>query len=199
VCLTKLGGRGVVVPGGLILTAAHCVGWSNNESAGMALGDHYLEHIRTADGRKLVFSVAAVEPVADIAVLRPPDDQSFPGEYIAANCWVSGLEPVRPFGGDLWSQEDYPVLVYHKDKTWGRATATIYDANQPTVWLKSEKFIKGGASGGPIVTTAGESVGIVSFAHGSATPTADPYPHDGVASRPSHALPGWVLNRIKEA
>lgn len=42
------GGQGVLVPGKLILTAAHCVTW--DADGGMVLGDHYIEDITTANG-----------------------------------------------------------------------------------------------------------------------------------------------------
>ena len=59
--LTKKGGCGVLVPGGFILTAAHCVEWS--ATGGMALGDYCMEPVETRQGAKFMVSVCAVEPV----------------------------------------------------------------------------------------------------------------------------------------
>ena len=51
VTITKLGGRGVLVSNGIILTAAHCINWS--VEGGMVLGDHYHEIIETSSKRNL--------------------------------------------------------------------------------------------------------------------------------------------------
>src|SRR5262249_32084812 len=67
VSLSDLGGQGVLVPGGLILTAAHCIKWSG--TGAMVLGDYFVERIKTRDGRSFRASVCAAEPVADIAAL----------------------------------------------------------------------------------------------------------------------------------
>src|SRR5262245_62003024 len=73
VWLPKMRGQGVLVPGGFILTAAHCIEWSREGR--MALGEHFTERVETADGRKFVAAVVAAEPVSDIAVLGPADPQ----------------------------------------------------------------------------------------------------------------------------
>src|SRR5579862_4192191 len=69
--LPEKGGCGVLVPGGFILTATHCIEWSG--TGGMVLGDVYPTSIETASGAKFRVDVAACEPVADIAVLGELD------------------------------------------------------------------------------------------------------------------------------
>jgi hypothetical protein len=93
VLLKKLGGRGVLVPGGFILTAAHCIKW---KGTGGVLGDYSLEPILTSDGRKFLASVCAVEPVADIAALQAPDDEVLFDDYEAFEEFVDDVEPVPP-------------------------------------------------------------------------------------------------------
>jgi hypothetical protein len=58
--------QGVLVPGGFILTAAHCINWSR--TGAMALGDHYIETM-ASDGVTYKIGPFAVEPVMDIAAL----------------------------------------------------------------------------------------------------------------------------------
>lgn len=129
--LPKRGGRGVLVAGGYILTAAHCVGWSHE--GGMALGDHYLEEVRTRDGRAFRLEVAAVEPVADVAVLAEPDnlyeDQVAFGRWqrdaAAVPLYFGKLQPkdIDPrLGPERW---ECPALVYNLDRKWVKATAIV--------------------------------------------------------------------------
>src|SRR4051812_29212571 len=72
--LSPRGGRGVLVAGGFVLTAAHCV--RAVYTGDMALGDDYHECVKLADGQKLKLRVEAVEPVADIAALGAPGPES---------------------------------------------------------------------------------------------------------------------------
>jgi hypothetical protein len=72
VLVTRQRGRGILVPGGKILTAAHCITWSG--AGGMVLGEWFVETIQTAAGASIQTQVCAAEPVADIAwiLLMPP-------------------------------------------------------------------------------------------------------------------------------
>lgn len=80
VTLLKKGGRGVLVAGNLIVTAAHCIGFECSGS--MVLGDYYIEEIETVQGRLRV-TPRAVEPVSDVAVLGSLDDQEFYKDHSA--------------------------------------------------------------------------------------------------------------------
>jgi hypothetical protein len=76
------GGQGVLVPGDLILTAAHVVNWTHTGI--MALGDdeRFIQSV-IAGGAPLLIYPRAIEPVADLAVLGALDDQWAPDEYEA--------------------------------------------------------------------------------------------------------------------
>lgn len=65
VALTKLGGRGVLVRGGIILTATHGINF--NTAGDMALGGFYVEDVLTATGELVKAGPLAVEPVSDVA------------------------------------------------------------------------------------------------------------------------------------
>jgi hypothetical protein len=94
---SRKGGRGILVPGGLILTAAHCVNWSLEGD--MVLGDDYLEKVQTADGEELLLSVLAIEPVADVAVLGAPDNQRLLEQAIAFDEFTARTKPAALFRG----------------------------------------------------------------------------------------------------
>lgn len=84
------GKQGVIVPCGLIVTAAHVITWEGTGS--MALGDNYIEDIRVGD-RKIRAQVYAAEPVSDIAVLGAPDDQGPLAE--AYETCIESLDPLE--------------------------------------------------------------------------------------------------------
>lgn len=90
--LTKQDGRGVLVPGGLILTAAHCIKW--NGTGGMTLGDFFIEDIETSDGRKLKATPLAVEVISDIAILGALDGWEFANEADEFATFCQSTSPV---------------------------------------------------------------------------------------------------------
>jgi hypothetical protein len=63
-------GQGVLVPGGFIITATHCINWDGEGT--MVLGDHYVERIKASNGATYKVSPDAVEPMLDIAALGAP-------------------------------------------------------------------------------------------------------------------------------
>src|SRR5690242_9920977 len=90
--LTAVGGQGVLVPGGYILTAAHCINWDGR--GGMTNGDDYfIEPIETRDGTKLLAGPCAVEPMSDLAVLCSPDSNEYGDDWIAFEGWCEATEP----------------------------------------------------------------------------------------------------------
>lgn len=195
--LPRLGSQGVLVPGGFILTAAHCIEWST--SGGMALGDYCLEPILTKSGGRFRVSVDAVEPVADIAVLGAADEQTFSDDADAFEsfCETTAAVPicVDDFKGTTLGEEEQSVLAHvltHRG-TWIEA-----DVSEPGfgpagygAWLKAKKKISSGTSGGPIVNDAGHLLGVVSWS-GEKT-------FNGAFPRPHRALPVWIWDRIKVA
>lgn len=72
--LPRLRGQGVLIPGGKILTAAHCVGWT--AEGDMVLGEPFIEPVRFGP-REFKLTPFAVESVCDVAVLGALDDQTF--------------------------------------------------------------------------------------------------------------------------
>jgi Trypsin-like peptidase domain len=183
-------GRGVLVPGNLVLTAAHCVTYSIEGE--MALGDHFFDELETPQGRVKVTPLA-VEPVADIAVLGALDAQEFWQEWEAFDTWCAHTPPVPLCVQAMPLREPFPVYVYtHRDQ-WLEARATVVRDEVASVWLDVAGHIEGGTSGSPVVTEHGEVVGIISITGSGPAETHC----EGPQPRPAHALPVWVLHHIQ--
>ena len=192
----KLHAQGVLVPGGYILTAAHCIKWDG--TGAMALGDWYVETIQVSDGTQHKVSPCAVEPMTDIAVLAAVDGQEMFEECHAFEKFCEATEPVPVSEDDFphVTADGPPVRVHiltHK-RTW--ASGDARRVNSPpfgNVWVAFDTPIGGGTSGGPVIDDNGLLVGVVSHA------SEDPKACNGKIPRPHLALPAWVWNRIKRA
>jgi hypothetical protein len=183
-------GRGVLVPGQMVLTAAHCVTYTND--ATMALGEHFSEMLQTAQG-ELQVAPLAVEPVTDIAVLGALDYEEFPQEVEAFETWCASTPAVPVCFQDVLLFEPFPVYIYTHIEQWVEARATVTRADLPRLWVEVSAPLESGTSGSPIVTPDGAVIGIVSNT-GSRDDVMVCY---GIHPRASLALPAWVLQQIQ--
>jgi S1-C subfamily serine protease len=159
--LPRLMGQGVLVPGGFIVTAARCVGWTPECS--MTLGGCLPEPIVTADGRKILAGPLAVEPVADLAVLGTVDDQTFSKEAAAFAAFCEDTPPVRLAIDTLKAFVPLPAYVFTHDRgVIIPATLRLVRAGSASLWLHSDYRISRGTSGSPVVTEDGRLWGIIS-------------------------------------
>ena len=186
--LTKKGGQGVIVPDGLILTAAHCIAASLEGD--MVLGDFFLEEIEFG-GQKIVAQVYVVEPVSDIAVLGTPDDQTFYKEAIAFDKALELIEPVEIRSEDLELFREIPAMVFTHTRLWLQASVQKCNESASTLAINTPA-IDGGTSGGPVIDQEGRLFGIISMI-GCTIGRED---HIGQIPWPSRALPVWVVKRI---
>lgn len=200
--LPAKGGRGVIVPGGYILTAAHCVSWDTE--GGMTLGDFYFQEVKTSDGQTLSTSVLAVEPVADIAVLGSVDEQDCAEDADAFEEAITRISPVSLFLGKMrlidrreW-RYGLPVLFFSQNRQWKKATAETTKSYQRGFTMKGVELPRPGDSGGPIVTPAGELAGIVSTGGDMASDQSCDH-SSATAPRLLHCLPAWVMKEIRAA
>jgi hypothetical protein len=197
VTLAGRGGRGVLVPGGFILTAAHCVDFTT--SGEMATGEEHLESVITTTGATFRLSVHAVEPVADIAVLGEADDQVFVEDAERFGAFCDSTLPVPVSVDDFEYRAPVRVLVLSLGNKWIAATAMrggIPDKAPPTVGVEAEDNIRSGMSGGPFIDEVeGTLVGIVSWSAEGRSGDS----REGVMPRPHLALPRWAWHRIAEA
>jgi hypothetical protein len=193
--LPTTGGQGVLVPGGFVLTAAHCTAWTI--SGGMALGDYCLEEIITPSGHNFRLEVSAIEPVSDVAALASPDDQLFYDDAAAFDAFCEATTPVRVSSTDFDVEVPVPVHILTPSGAWLHAQATRHGLPGAlpggTVWITPERGIASGSSGGPVIDAGGRLVGIVSWSR------ARVGAHDGRMARPRLALPVWVWRHIQAA
>jgi hypothetical protein len=93
------------------------------------------------------------DPVGDVAMLGPPDNQVWPKEAAAYDELVNNMGTLRigdiPKRGAVW--------LLNLDGQWKPAAATLTDAG---LELPSGSTV-GGMSGSPIVTTDGATFGLV--------------------------------------
>lgn len=188
--LTKKMGQGVIIPGGFILTAAHCISW--DIEGGMPLGDFYLEPVKSRCG-EFAASVEAVEPVSDIAILGPPDRQNFYDEFDSYQMIIAKLLPVpislikpKPF-------QPLPAFIRTHKETWIRAEAQLGRKDAPTLRLKTEEQVESGTSGGPVVDEDGCLLGVISHSSENMKDCSGSIP------RPYFTLPCWIVKRIKDS
>jgi Trypsin-like peptidase domain len=213
--LPRRGGQGVLVAGGLVVTAAHCIGWT--AEGAMAYGDPTPEKIEYG-GRELVADVVAVEPCADIAVLGVLDGQVFPDEADAFEAWCEGTAPVRLYTEDLppeastpprgmlrsmWLRHrpsiHIPAHILTHDKGWVRARVKQIRRDAKGLAIEAEERIQGGTSGGPVIASDGRLLGVISRAGETFTMRGE---FEGLTPfyvpRPDRSLPVWVVSRIRE-
>lgn len=185
------GGQGVLVPGGFILTAAHCITYTIDGR--IVLGDWTVEVITTRDGRTIRVAPLAVEPVADIAALGALDSQAFPrdAEAFEAFCEATPAVPLSADELDLFAPVDAFILS-HKG-TWLEARAECFQEGHRSLAIDAAEQIEGGTSGGPIVNARGELLGVVS----NSSETGGSC--NGFAPRPLLSLPAWIARDISAA
>jgi S1-C subfamily serine protease len=188
--LPRLIGQGVLVPGGFIVTAARCIGWTADDS--MMLGG-LPEPVITADGRKIVAAPLAVEPVADLAVLGAMDDQAFSREAAAFAAFCDATPPVRLAIDTLKAFVPLPANVLTHDRgVIVPATVRTVHAGSASLWLNSDYRISRGTSGSPVVTEDGRLWGIISTI--GAGPEEEPC--QGFIPRVHLAGPAWLVRQM---
>jgi hypothetical protein len=132
-----------------------------------------------------------VDPVSDLAMLGPPDDQALPDEASAYEILVSQatalpIADVRGDVGDLslgWLLSLAGVWLECKVSHYGGGLF-VSEASQG---------IEGGMSGSPILRDDGAVIGVVSSSsgqHGEIQTSGGPNP------RLTHHLPGWLLREV---
>jgi hypothetical protein len=184
-------GQGVLVPGGFIITAAHCIDW--DAKGAMVLGDHFFEMIKASNGTTYKVSPYAVEPVHDIAALGAVDGQELFDECRDFEEFCEVTEAVPVSTDDFEERVPVPVHVLTHAGAWiaGRACrhSVLPGGLDGSVAVEFDGAIECGTSGGPVVDENGLLVGVISnFSEGPNLCGSLPRPH--------LALPVWVLNRI---
>jgi hypothetical protein len=182
--------QGVLVPGGYILTAAHCISWEVTSS--MTLGDHYIETIRASDGVTYKTGPVAIESLMDIAALAALDVELYDA-CVAFETFCEATEPVPVSSKGFPVDIPVPVHVLTHDKGWMAGRACRYGHPllplHGNVAVEFDAPIAGGTSGGPVIDNDGLLVGVISQ-------PSETHPSTALMPRPHLALPVWVWNRI---
>ena len=184
--------RGVLIPGNMILTAAHCV--SMNLDA-VNLNDGPIEHIITAKGEQLTVEAIAVEPVNDIAVLGSLDEQERSEEAGAFEAFCRSTKAVKICLARFEAFESFPVHILNANGKWIWAKAKKCHEDAQVFIVEPDENIEAGASGGPIVTEDGELVGIVTKLSHSIVSGVTKSAW-GWTPYPPLTLPLWVTKRV---
>ena len=151
VALPKVGSQGVLVPGGFVLTAAHCVTWYTTGAWRWATTASSPCGMRS--GKIFRMEVFAVEPVSDIAVLGSADEQALSEDAEAFEAFSNETHPVPVRDDDFKLDAAVDVYVLTHRDTWVAARASHHGSFGigGAVWLRAEADIEGGTSGGPVI------------------------------------------------
>jgi len=189
--LDETGGRGVLVEGDLIITAAHCIAVSEEMSPGQV--DNETLIITSNGSQSILVQVLAAEPVQDIAALGGIGGHypSSPEDVERFEIFCENTTPLPICQREF--EFEFPIFIYDHKARWltGKADPTrsrylhYIHLDQPT--------IEQGASGSPVVNDTGELLGIL-------VREGAPPGFFILIPRPHLTLPVWVvkiLNRTK--
>jgi hypothetical protein len=182
-------GRGFVVAGigrhdpGLVVTAAHCLpSWP--EAYPDTWDTLHRDLLGPLGTQPTVWADCLfVDPVGDIAVLGPVDDQELGNEAAAYEQLVGDAVPLRIADVALGD----PVWLLSLDGAW--FSAAVDHMGMGLMVSQTVQPIRAGMSGSPIVQR-GAAVGVISNSHGGAD---DGDHHEGFEPRLVRHLPGWLL------
>jgi len=188
-------GRGVLVNGNIIITAAHLVDFECDGS--MVTGSkHYIENIRTSQGDSKVTPLL-VDPISDIAVLGSLYEQTlydYNGESDAFIDYCDKTKPAQLFMDDLVQMQEHPIYLYNHRRIWISGSIKWCN-NYPMLSIMTKEKIECGASGSPIINKSGELVGIISASHNHSFSETDNR-YFGRSAYIKIVLPIWIMNRI---
>jgi hypothetical protein len=106
----------VLVFGEFILTAAHCIGWDSQ--VGMALGDWYVETVKTSIGEQFKLTPVIVEPVNDSAVRGEIDNQVFPKDADKFERFREEITPVAICQNVYQRGQSHEVYIMDLEGKW---------------------------------------------------------------------------------
>jgi hypothetical protein len=177
------GGRGFIVAGPRHskLTAAHCLPhFPPAHPASYVEERTYASLLGPLGETPTVWAECLfADPIADIAVLGEPDDQTLCDEATAYEAFVESLTPIAIAD----TQKAGRAWVLSLDLEWFECGYQVND-DGPLFLLKGAQPVQSGMSGSPIVLRNGKAIGAVSLG-ANALGTRNP--------RMVRDLPGWLL------
>jgi hypothetical protein len=188
------GGQGVLVPGGLILTAAHVINWTH--TGRMALGDEveFVQQIEAGAQSLLVYPLA-VEPLADLAVLGALDDQWHPDAADAFEQFCEATLAVPLAIAEFPVGARVPAHVFTHTGRWIAGCVKQWRPEAHSLMLEPDERIQSGTSGSPVVTDDGLLLGVVSWS-GDSSESDEVWSRVGSLSRPHLRAPVWLARQM---
>jgi len=186
--LPSLRGQGVLVSGGIVLTAAHCVEYGGKG----LLGPDTLVPMVTGSGSSITGQLLAIEEFSDVAAVSVRDPMKYDCTNDPFEKFVEETAGIKVCWKEIETNESISVRILTHNKGWIRGETRITHADGPLLAIVTEEAIEGGTSGGPVVNDAGELVGVVS--NGTYTNHCP-----GLTPQICLALPVWVCRRIRES
>jgi hypothetical protein len=153
-------GRGCVVEAGgdyLIITAAHCLPSVPRCDAAASLEERTYQNLLGPLGQAPTVWAECkfIDPIADIAVLGPPDNQACSEQSDAYQKLLADMSALPV----LAAPEKGKALLLSLAGNWFVCNAT---QNGGTLWLSNAaEPIRGGMSGSPVLTPAGACIGVI--------------------------------------
>jgi hypothetical protein len=195
-------GRGFVVHTGrdnYVITAAHVLPFLPPAHLGRYLNEETYQHlIGPHDARPSVTAACVfVDPVADLAVLGPPDNQELFDECEVYEAFTAFLPPFdiapppprsRVRVGSIPAEVppnfvpqhvSFPARLLSLEGAWIDCQATNYGG--PLV-IRPEDIVVPGMSGSPLISATGAALGVINM--------------NNVASCLTDGLPGWLLRLL---
>jgi trypsin-like peptidase len=184
-----------------VVTAAHCLP--------SLPPPHLARYLEEATYRRLIGPLGAeepsvtaacvfVDPMADIAVLGPPDNQDLSDEYDQYQAFLSALPPFDIATPPPRARLRMPAFDTDEPPAWRRLGEVVspgrvlsldghwIDCNVRSLGgpllIEPEELAEGGMSGSPLISATGAALGVVSTSNWASVLT------DG--------LPGWLLRAL---
>jgi hypothetical protein len=174
------GGQGVLIPGSMILTAAHCLDFSR--VGPIMLENEYVVGIVTSRREKIRGTPIFIDLVSDVAVIgMPTNDDRYKFEAFCKGTMPAQLSAIRP---EL--RREFPVRIRTHTGKWIEGFGRFGSDRRDRIHIKSNEPILGGTSGSPVVDKYDKLLGIVSTGSEDQKFCSIPFAR--------RTLPAWVLD-----
>jgi hypothetical protein len=208
-------GRGFVVAAPLanyVITAAHVLpSFPPAHLLSFPEEGTYKRFIGPLNAKPTIAAACAfVDPVADLAVLGPPDNQAFSDEANLYEEFTATLPPFAitpPAPRGLWRVQDSDGSVRYIRSI--PAPAAAYVLSLAGKWkacrtshfggplqIEPGNLIKGGMSGSPVISATGAALGVVSTGDAAADRGSEADVANALAACLTKSLPGWLLRAL---